>query len=350
MSLRLDPLRQAVAEHGCVARVLVASVRGSAPREPGASMLVWPGGQSGTIGGGALEWRATQDALSWLTEPWSADLGPQAAPKARPGPTEGRTSSMSGLRAGAPPARICYQPLGPALGQCCGGAVTLVTELFTSAVVSRLGADPYFTRPIARDALPGPPPELLRLLAQSPQGAGPLAPRLTKGWLSEIITPPGQPLWIHGAGHIGQALVNILAPLEDFAITWVDTRTARFPDAIPKGISPLPTSAHAHVIQHAPQNAHHLVLTHSHNLDLELCHQILRHGFGSAGLIGSATKWARFHSRLRALGHVDSQIDRITCPIGNTLLGRSPQAIAIGVATALLEGRQMTQAAKDAPG
>ncbi|MBC7179561.1 MAG: XdhC family protein, partial [Roseovarius sp.] len=72
-------------------------------------------------------------------------------------------------------------------------------------------------------------------------------------------------------------------------------------------------------------------------LDLELCHQLLRRPFASAGLIGSATKWARFRQRLAALGHTDAQISRISCPIGDPNLGKHPQAIALGVAAALLK-------------
>ncbi|MBQ0748643.1 MAG: XdhC family protein, partial [Roseovarius sp.] len=81
----------------------------------------------------------------------------------------------------------------------------------------------------------------------------------------------------------------------------------------------------------------HVIVTHDHALDLELCHQLLQRPFASAGLIGSATKWARFRQRLAALGHTDAQISRISCPIGDPNLGKHPQAIALGVAAALLK-------------
>lgn len=80
----------------------------------------------------------------------------------------------------------------------------------------------------------------------------------------------------------------------------------------------------------------HLVVTYSHALDLALCHALLGHGFAALGLIGSASKRARFRARLAALGHAPAQIDRIDCPIGDPALGKHPQAIAIGVAAALL--------------
>jgi xanthine dehydrogenase accessory factor len=94
------------------------------------------------------------------------------------------------------------------------------------------------------------------------------------------------------------------------------------------------------IAAHAPQGAEHLVLTYSHALDLELCHRLLGRGFGGLGLIGSATKWARFRARLAALGHGAAAIDRIDCPIGDPGLGKYPQAIAIGVAANLLNKKQ----------
>lgn len=89
---------------------------------------------------------------------------------------------------------------------------------------------------------------------------------------------------------------------------------------------------------HAPAHAEHLILTYSHEIDLALCHAALAHGFGFCGLIGSDTKWARFRKRLAGLGHCDAQIARICCPIGQKGLGKHPQAIAIGVASRLIEG------------
>ena len=92
------------------------------------------------------------------------------------------------------------------------------------------------------------------------------------------------------------------------------------------------------------------MLTFSHSLDLELCHRLLGHGFRTLGLIGSATKWARFRSRLAALGHAEARIARIRCPIGDPGLGKHPQAIAIGVAADLLGQRSAGQAKKERRG
>ncbi|MFN4129047.1 MAG: xanthine dehydrogenase accessory protein XdhC [Paracoccaceae bacterium] len=289
----------AVTAHGAVARVVIAAHDGSSPREAGAAMLVWQTGQSGTIGGGALEWAATAEARAMLA-------------------TGGH--------------RLQRVPLGPALGQCCGGAVTLLTEVYDAGCLPVAEAGVVARSVNGRDM----PLAVKRLLDQARgQGVMP-GPQLLQGWFVEPVMAPARDLWIWGAGHVGRALVGVLAPLPELAITWVDVAADRFPDAIPQGVTALPCLDTALLVGHAPRDAEHLVLTYSHALDLELCHRLLGHGFARAGVIGSATKWARFRSRLAALGHAATEIARIDCPIGDPALGKHPQAIAIGVAQAVL--------------
>lgn len=299
MSFDLDALAAAIAAHGPVARVVIADHRGSAPREAGAAMLVWVGGQAGTIGGGALEWEAACLARAMLAQGGCA------------------------LRQVA---------LGPGLGQCCGGAVTVLTEVFRSLPEVTAGV---FARPVDASA-PTMPLAVARVLDRARgQGVVP-RPHLNAGWFVEPITQPRRDLWIWGAGHVGRALVGVLAPFPDVRITWVDVAADRFPAQPPLGVSVVPAADPATLVAHAPRGAEHLVLTFSHALDLALCHALLDHGFGRCGLIGSASKWARFRSRLQALGHSPDQIARIDCPIGDPSLGKHPQAIALGVATAFL--------------
>lgn len=243
--------------------VTVAATRGSAPREAGASMRVWHAGQSGTIGGGALEWEAARIARDMLTTG-----------------TERMERTI---------------PLGPDLGQCCGGVVTLIFH---------------------RDA------------AQHSH-----------------IQPP---LWIWGAGHVGRAIARVIAPLEDREIILVDVAADRFPDALPQTVSPLVASDPVRVVARAPAKADHLILTYSHDLDLALCDALLRHGFNRAGLIGSSTKRARFCSRLGKMGHASAEISRIACPIGDVALGKHPQAIAVGVSAALVSGADHALGARPA--
>ncbi len=303
----LAALADAVARHGRVARIVVAATEGSAPREAGAAMLVWQCGSAGTIGGGALEWAAMARARGMLCE--------------------GRGAGVERV------------PLGPALGQCCGGAVVLVTEVFDARHLPRPEAG-VIARPVGGGAMPL---AVKRLLAGA-RRQGQVPPvTLVQGWLVEPLVTAERPLWVWGAGHVGQAIVAVLAPLPEFAITWVDLAADRFPAEVPGGVTVLPAADPALLVAHCPAGAEHLVLTCSHALDLELCHRLLGHGFAGLGLIGSRTKWARFRSRLRALGHQEAQIARIRCPIGEPALGKHPQAIAIGVAQEML--RQAAPAA-----
>lgn len=173
--------------------------------------------------------------------------------------------------------------LGPDMGQCCGGRVVL-----------------EFTRNIKDES------------------------------------PLGTPLWIWGAGHVGRAIAQVMAPLNDREITLVDTSAERMPDDLPPIVGPLVATDPVRAVAHAPNDADHIIVTYSHDIDLSLCDALLRRGFARCGLIGSATKWARFRKRLALMGHSDDHISRIACPIGDPSLGKHPQAIAVGVAATLI--------------
>lgn len=325
MAFDLQELARAVAAHGAVARVVIAGIEGSSPREAGTAMLVWPEGQSGTIGGGALEYQAAAAARERL-----ARRGPDVLER---------------------------HALGPELGQCCGGAVRLLTEVYDADRLARIQAGAtgatgateatgatqaleagLYLRPAGDANAAAPRPLAVERLLAAARGAGTLPPEgLVQGWMVERLLRPERELWIWGAGHVGRALVQVLAPLPDFALTWVDTGPERFPQDVPEGVTVLPAADPALLAARAPRDAEHLILTYSHQIDFDLCHALLQRGFAGAGLIGSKTKWARFRKRLAALGHGAAQIARIDCPIGDPALGKHPQQIAIGVASALLQ-------------
>ena len=297
----LAELRAALVAHGRVARVVIAGFAGSSPREVGAAMLVWGQGQSGTIGGGTLEFQAVRRAREMLATGGS---------------------------------RLDRAALGPKLGQCCGGAVTLLTEVYDAVPPGPVVARAVDGRAVEGRAMPL---AVSRMLAAARgQGVQP-ASQLVQGWMVEPVSVPLRQVWIWGAGHVGRALVGVLAPLPGLAITWVDFAAERFPEVT--GVRLLPVPEPERAVGLAPVAAEHLIVTFSHALDLELCHRLLGHGFARCGLIGSATKWARFRPRLAALGHAPAAIARIDCPIGNPALGKHPQAIALGVAAALLDRR-----------
>lgn len=308
MTFDLNALTAALEQHHEVVRIVIVGTKGSAPRHGGTSMLVWRVGQSGTIGGGALEYEAIKQAHKMQ---------------------QSGANSQSQI-----------QPLGPALGQCCGGSVSLVFERFTSERLTMLTngiiAAGIFERPVNKDAAAKLPPDLARQIEAAKGRDMPIDPVLTNGWLAESLWENSCPVWIFGAGHVGRALAAMLAPLPEFDITLIDTNAARMPTDLPAGVTPLIAATMADLVKHAPIDAHHFIMTMSHNIDLEICHALLGHPFAYAGLIGSKTKWVRFHSRLEKLGHKTDEINRITCPIGEPILGNEPQAIAVGVARGLL--------------
>ena len=288
-----EGLIEACKVHGTVARVVIADVAGSAPRETGAAMLVWQGGQSGTIGGGALEYDLVKSALSGKD-------------------------------------RMTRHALGPDFGQCCGGSVHILTEIYDLQRAQSL-ADDY----IVRGA--GEIPFQVQTLISSARNRGE-APQTGRvgTWLIERVHKPQHNLWIWGAGHVGRAVVNTIAPLTDFKITWIDTKQDRYPEVIPDGVTALPAQNPIDAIAYAEKQSHHLIMTFSHTIDLALCHGLLAHGFATCGLIGSKTKWARFRKRLVALGHHETRVSDIMCPIGDPALGKHPQMIAISVADRLI--------------
>lgn len=310
MAFNLAALRDAVQRHTRVVRVVVAQTRGSVPREVGAAMLIWDNGQSGTIGGGALEFEAAQAA---------------------------RAQTIS--------RRMTVHALGPDLGQCCGGSVSLLSEVYTGSTMPT-GDHTIIMRPVTDDLAdndPIPTRPVQHLIQSTRNNHSPLQAQLKDGWMIEPVKHLAHPLWIWGAGHVGQALINILAPLPQFDLTWVDTAPERFPLQPPAQVNILPVPGLASAVQYAPKNTAHIIVTYSHQLDFALCDNLLRHEFQFAGVIGSQTKWTRFRKRLASLGHTDVQINRINCPIGQKNLGKHPQAIAVGVACQLLLCRAPAQ-------
>jgi xanthine dehydrogenase accessory factor len=255
-------------------------------------------------------------------------------------------------------------PLGPSLGQCCGGYVRLLFEVLTEAECRHLRALLFseddrralLVRPLGegtppsitadrRQHHPEWPLGVTRAVREMLSGARPRAPLLVRGtkgeaaWFIEPVARPLHCLYLYGAGHVGRAIVRVLEDLP-FAVTWVDTAANRFPEHIPPyataEIAPDPA---AFVGSRAMAEAFHVVLTYSHALDLAICHSLLRRGdFRFLGLIGSATKRARFLKRLTQLGVGETQLARLVCPIGVPgISGKEPAMIAVSVAAQLVQ-------------
>ena len=229
----------------------------------------------------------------------------------------------------------------------CGGAVELWMERFTRA-------DMPLLRRAARAANSGAPASMevtltpkgitraVRVLSLDAAKDARVA-RVTlvssdeSHTLVERIDVARTPVWLYGAGHVGQALVRTLSELP-FHVTWVDSRAELFPATLPANVDALPSRAPVDAAFGEPRAAHHIVMTHDHALDYELCKALLVRGeFASLGLIGSESKAARFRSRLKREGATQEQIVRLVCPIGLTnISSKLPAAIAVGITAQLL--------------
>jgi xanthine dehydrogenase accessory factor len=159
--------------------------------------------------------------------------------------------------------------------------------------------------------------------------------------ITERINPQPQALWLFGAGHVGRAVAHAVAPL-GFAMTWIDGRAGQFPEAPPPGVKCLALAMPELAVDEAPQNTVFVVMTHSHPLDEAICEAVLRRDdFAYLGLIGSATKRARFVKRLGAAGIPPAELKRLVCPIGVPGIdSKEPAAIAASFAADLLMRRE----------
>jgi xanthine dehydrogenase accessory factor len=188
--------------------------------------------------------------------------------------------------------------LGPSLGQCCGGVVHLRFE--------RVGAG----------------------------DAALLAARLGQAALT--------PVALFGGGHVGHALVRVLAPLP-FSLTWIDSRDDIFPGSLPPRVeAEYSDPVQAAVPGLAPQSRV-LIMSFSHAEDLDIVAACLQRQRDNAdlpyiGLIGSKTKWAAFRHRLEARGFTADELAHVTSPIGVPgITGKEPEVIAVAVAAQLLQ-------------
>jgi xanthine dehydrogenase accessory factor len=261
--------------------VEIAQARGSAPRGAGTRMLVSAVQAIGTIGGGHLEWKALAAAREMLATR-------QLAPRRE------------------------RFPLGPALGQCCGGVVELEFAPLDDSAIARW-----------------------------PQ------------------SPPLMHLQMHGAGHVGHAIATLLATL-DVRCDWIDERDDAFPPTTTLG-TPWPDSVRRHIVvgadgevATAPPGAFYLVLTHDHALDLRIADAALRRDDAAfVGVIGSKSKRERFRRRLAQRGMDEARIDRMQCPVGVPgITGKQPEIIALAVVAQLMQlatARAAASLSPDAP-
>jgi xanthine dehydrogenase accessory factor len=289
--------------HQPAGMISILASEGSAPRGAGTRMLVTTEALYGTIGGGQLEFRAVEQARAILAHP--------------PGTW-----------------RVQDYPLGPLLGQCCGGRVRVLIEHLDPATLGWV-ADAAEERVLVSKLLPG----AIARHIENDALPTPLAARGDRpregSWFAEIIGQYRRPLYLFGAGHVGQAIARHAENLP-FRLAWFDTRPVF--ETI-RGVAIVAESSIDQCVAEAPDDAAVVILTHDHAIDYRLTRAALgREAVAFVGLIGSATKRARFLGRLERDGLSAEARDRLSCPIGVAgVVGKEPDVIAIATLAQLLQ-------------
>ncbi|HXB76743.1 MAG TPA: xanthine dehydrogenase accessory protein XdhC [Bradyrhizobium sp.] len=305
-------IQQSLEKQRRAALISVVKVEGSAPREVGARMVIQKdAGFFGTIGGGRLEF----ETLAVADHALSVET---------------------------PSASLRVWPLGPNLGQCCGGSVTTLIETFDSvdlADIRELAAAEEAGPFLALSRMTKGGRVARKIVDRAPGGVGGAA--FSAEQFVERFGEVGETVLLFGAGHVGRAVVLALSQLP-FSVRWIDSRSDQFPDYVPANVVTVRTDEPEREIDLAPSGAFVLIMTHSHPLDYSIAASALRRAdLGFVGLIGSVTKRARFASQARQLGLSEQQIARLVCPIGlPEIKGKQPSIIAASVAAQLLTARE----------
>lgn len=242
--------------------VRIEAAEGSTPREAGACMAVSPSAIAGTIGGGQLEFHCIDIARHMLSE--------------------GAEDQLLDI------------PLGPQMGQCCGGRVRVSLHHAGAAEIALFNA---------REK-------------------------------AEAAARP--PVLIFGAGHTGRALAKALATLP-FSVSLFDDRDDVM-SGLPTGVTCIRMADPVDAVASAPARAAFVVLSHSHALDYRLAEAALARGDAAyVGMIGSATKRARFESGFLRSGGRRETLAYLTCPIGGSDVDdKRPEVIAALTAAELV--------------
>jgi xanthine dehydrogenase accessory factor len=322
-----------------VVLVTVAGIRGSAPREVGAKMIVTEDETIGTIGGGQLEYQCTRIACDMLGD-----------------------DEIPALR---------KFPLGTAMGQCCGGVVDILFEPISSrlpawlrdlralhgqrepaVVVTDLNGESskcVVTAGGTFAASDGATQEIVERARES-LDASRTAHRIDD-WFFENVVGSDLNIAVFGAGHVGSAMVLSLSTL-DCNIRWIDSRRNVF-RGTPSNVRTIESTDPALEVAAMPARSCFLVMTHSHALDFDICDRILRRrDVVYCGLIGSLSKRRRFEKRFREQGMQAHDIDQLVCPIGvSGISGKKPAEIALAAAAEVLRAyeRAMCETQREYP-
>jgi xanthine dehydrogenase accessory factor len=317
MNSKVQSLKAFLASVGRVALVEVAGTKGSTPREKGTFMLVSQAAIFGTIGGGQLEYMAIDKARQMLFSPLEGEM---AAKRPEGVLSEGTARALSPVDPTPPggfaatlPTRgrdsraTLNIPLGPEIGQCCGGRVEVLIRLVDAVLAAELIA--------AAEA-------------------------------EEAHLPY---VYIFGGGHVGQALASAIALLPVHA-TVIETRAEAL-EGMPETVETRLTAMPEAMVRDAPAGTAFAILTHDHALDFLIVAEALKRGDTAyVGMIGSKTKKATFRNWfLKSADGSEAEFARLVSPIGgDTVKDKRPQVIAALAAAEIMTALVVHAAASNA--
>ncbi|MFC3327108.1 xanthine dehydrogenase accessory protein XdhC [Mesorhizobium cantuariense] len=338
MNSKVQSLRDFLAGQGRIALVEVAGTKGSTPREKGAFMLVSQSAISGTIGGGQLEYMAIDKARQMLLSPLEGEMSAKptegvtaavldvlAVPSERT--PSGRFAAISPSRgerpraAATPPGGFAATlpsrgrdsratldvPLGPEIGQCCGGRVEVLIRLVDAALAAELIA----------------------------------AAEAEEAHLPHV--------YIFGGGHVGQALASTIALLPVHGVV-IETRAEAL-EGMPETVETRLTAMPEAMVRDAPAGTAFAILTHDHALDFLIVAEALKRGdIAYVGMIGSKTKKATFRNWfLKSADGSEAEFARLVSPIGgDAVKDKRPQVIAALAAAEIMTALVIHNAALSA--
>ena len=289
---KIEQIIEKLSIYNMVARVVIMSTKGSAPRKAHSQMFVTENHIFGTIGGGQLEYQMISICRDRLT---------------------------SLKKFGREVRRFA---LGPSLGQCCGGSVSALIEYFHFSDMARI------------KKLRGARSLIHELYTYNfPYEEVESKSLDEKKFFKEQMIEAKTNLFIWGAGHTGREIMFSTKPLP-LNRYWIDIARERFPETIDDDVNAIWAKDPSRLTKNFPDGGIHLILTHSHALDLAIIQSLLTENrFYKLGLIGSKTKKARFKTQLVKAGFSLSDIEKIICPIGlEEIAGDEPFRIALSVA------------------
>ncbi len=289
-----EELVKKIQKNNIVCRAMIVRSNGSTPREEGAAMMIFKNEIEGTIGGGNLEFEIINSAREKI-----------------------KTASTF-LR------EKKNFPLGPNLGQCCGGYVEVLLEYYNKECIFSLKSlaktnDPFILHPKGNNKFPISSSE-----------------KIEENYFFSNHFKSYHPVFIYGAGHVGRALINVTNDLQ-IDRYWTDISEDRFPKNIPENVNKVIAEDLKIIANNAIPNSIHIVMTFSHLLDEEIVEIILKKNkFYKLGLIGSKTKKNRILNRLKKRGMPNILLEKVICPIGiNEVFGKKPPQVALSIASQL---------------